>query len=35
MLNWIVWNETNFDVETVLTRTDYDVKTVLKLNWIV
>ena len=42
MLNWIVWNRTVFDIETVLilnlivwNRTVFDIETVLILNLIV
>ena len=35
MLNWIVWNRTIFDIETVLTRTVFDTENLLMLNWVV
>ena len=35
MLNWIVWNRTVFDMETLFTRTVFDKEIILMLNWIV
>ena len=40
MLNWIIWNSTVFDIETVLTLNLFEKETllincVLMLNWIV